>query len=263
MSILSEIVTPDKKPTALSWIIFGEPKVGKTTLACTFPKPLLIDIEGGTAFIGVPQFPLKKMVSEGRNAREVLGELYKALKEGHEFETVVFDTADELWNVLARPHKKNGKLPLGEYQPLYETFEQLIESFKGLGIDVVMTSHTKHDTDEDGVVASTDIQLPGKLAAQIAGKVDEILYLTVKRTKIDEQGEDNPGNTRQARYLVCQPTHHPKLGLIKAGDRSGQLPAYIVDPDYGKLSVAKSAVPRGLFDGMGDFVDEPDLPFGE
>lgn len=258
MNILENVMTPTDHPKNLSWIIFGEPKVGKTTLACDFPSPLLIDIEGGTSFLQVPQFPLKKMVGEGKDARKVLAELFTELSTNpeHGFETIILDTADELWEMLARPHKKNGKLPIGEYQGLYETFEGIIEKFKSLGMDVVMTSHLKHDSDEDGVISSTDIQLPGKLASKVSGKVDEILYLTVKRVKLNEQDEDSPENTRQARYLVCQPMHHPKLGLIKAGDRSAQLPPYIVDPTFEKLSVAKTFKP-GLFDGKGDVQDNP------
>jgi hypothetical protein len=97
---------------------------------------------------------------------------------------------------------------------------------------------------------ATDVKLPGSLQGRVTGKVDEILYLTMKRS------EDAQGSERgiQNRVLVCQPTDHPKYGQIRAGDRSGQLPAHIVNPTFNDLKVAKIFKP-GLFDGKGDVQD--------
>lgn len=257
MSIMEKILTPDKKPSSLSWIIFGKPKVGKTTLACQWPKPLLIDIEGGTAFVAVPQFPLKKLVQEKGNCLNLLRELYAELsKAPGQFETVIFDTADELFEMIAAPHKKEGTIPLKAYQVIYEEFTKVIESFKSLGVDVILTAHEKQIVDEDsGTIKETTVALSGKLAAKTGGKVDEIIYLTVRMMPIEGSEE-----FRQARYAVCHPTAHKTLGMIQAGDRSGVLPAYIVDPTYEALSAAKDATPRGLFDGMGDPVDADLFP---
>lgn len=253
MSLLSEIIMPEhatEKP--LLWLIFGPPKVGKTTLAASFPSPLLVDIEGGTGFIRVPQFPLRdKVANGGGTAYQILGALYKELRAGdHGFKTVIFDTADELWESLARPRKKAGKLPLADYQELYEQFLGILESFRALGLDIVLTAHVKSETDEDGRIIATDVKLPGQLQGKVTGKVDEILYLTMKRT------EDASGSERgvQNRVLVCQPTDHPKYGQIRAGDRSGRLPAHILNPTFKELAVAKTFAP-GLFDGKGDVQD--------
>lgn len=258
-SMLARITSTTDKPRNLTWIIFGEPKVGKTTLAATFPRPLLVDIEGGAAFIECPQFPLRSIT--GCTAHEALQKLYAELRDTAErtFYTIIFDTIDELWNVLARPYKKDGKLPLSQYQPLYDTFLGIVDAFRSLGMDVVFTSHVKHDTDEDGRATATDIKLPGQLQAMLTAKVDEIIYLTVTRRKIDEAGEDAEGNRRQARIAVCQPVDHPKLGTIRAGDRSGRLPETIIDPTYEALSAAK-VWRAGLFDGMGDLQPEPETP---
>lgn len=251
MSMLDKVQQTGDDPRVLTWIIFGEPKVGKTTLAATFPSPLLIDIEGGSAFVRVPQFPLRSLIAKEKTAHAMLQELYAELRNSNEYKTIIFDTLDELWNVLAKPYKKDGKLPLSQYQPLYETVLSLVDGYRALGLDVVFTSHVKHESDDDGKPVATDIKLPGQLQAMLSAKADEILYLTVERKKKDEGGEDSKANTRQARVLVCKPTDHPKLGTIRAGDRSGQLPDIIVDPTYADLSVAKNFVP-GLFDGMGD-----------
>jgi len=251
-SMLGKITMQADKPRNLTWIIFGEPKVGKTTLAASFPEPLLIDIEGGAAFIDCKQFPLRSVLGK-LTAREALGKLFTELRDmpDRPYKTIIFDTLDELWNVLARPYKKDGKLPLSQYQQLYDTFLGIVDEFRGLGLDVVFTSHVKHESDEDGRTVATDIKLPGQLQAMITAKVDEILYLAVARRKVDETGEDNAANTRQARILVCKPMEHPKLGAIRAGDRSGQLPETITDPTYTDLSAAKNFKP-GLFDGLGD-----------
>jgi hypothetical protein len=255
MSILESITTPETRPNALSWIIYGKPKVGKTTLACQFPAPLLIDIEGGTSFMQVPQFPLKSLAAEGKKPLDLLRSLYTELKANPgTYQTVIIDTADELFKVIAAPHKQNGVIPLKAYQIIYEQFTGILESYKALGIDVVMTAHEKQITDEDGGgIIQTTIALPGQLADNTGGRVDEIIYLTVKSVPIEGTEE-----FRQARYAVCQPTAHKSLGVINAGDRSSVLPSYIIDPSYEDLAAAKEATPRGLFDGKGDAVeDEP------
>lgn len=249
MNVLESITTPESRPSALSWLIYGKPKVGKTTLACQFPQPLLIDIEGGTAFMRVAQFPLKALAADGKKPLELLRDLYKALKDSPgSYRTVIFDTADELFKIIAAPHKQNGVIPLKAYQIIYEQFTGIIESYKALGIDVVLTAHEKQITDEDGGgIIQTTVALPGQLADNTGGRVDEIIYLTVKSVPVEGTEE-----LRQSRYAICQPTAHKSLGIINAGDRSGVLPPYIIDPTYDDLAAAKSATPRGLFDGMGD-----------
>ena len=42
----------DVKPTIL---LFGPPKIGKSTLASTFPNPVIIDMENGYKFLKVPE----------------------------------------------------------------------------------------------------------------------------------------------------------------------------------------------------------------
>lgn len=249
---------------ALEWIIFGDPKVGKTTLACSFPDPILIDIEDGAAFQTVPQFSVKNAMREYKmNAFDVLMELSKKIGEGERFKTVVFDTLDELWNIIAHPHKQNGVLPIKSYQLLYDQYRQILKAFKVNNRDVVSTAHVKHEKNEDGIIISTDIDLPGKLQGQITGHVDEILYMTVSRRKIDQNGDNGDKNYKQVRVVVCTPTQHRDLGLIQAGDRSGRLPDYIENPSYNDLAIAKMPFePTALFDGAGDSInnEEPEPP---
>ena len=67
------ILTPEKmdfSKQTFSAIIYGSPGIGKTTLACSAPKPLLIDFDRGVSRV----------------------------RADHRVTTVVADTYEEVWN---------------------------------------------------------------------------------------------------------------------------------------------------------------------
>ena len=70
---------------------YGEPKIGKTTLAAQFPKPIIIWTERGAAAIKVPKLPVH---NPARSWNEVLGSIRVLLREDHDRQTVVLDTLD-------------------------------------------------------------------------------------------------------------------------------------------------------------------------
>ena len=75
------ILTPEKmdfSKQTFSAIIYGSPGIGKTTLACSAPKPLLIDFDRGVSRV----------------------------RADHRVTTVVADTYEEVWNDLQDPMMK-------------------------------------------------------------------------------------------------------------------------------------------------------------
>ena len=92
MSVLSTISKPvDRLPIVT---ICGDSGTGKTTLAATFPKPIVIRAEDGLQAIPVKQrpdtFPLIHAVDELWNQLSAL------IKEEHQYKTVVIDSVTAL-----------------------------------------------------------------------------------------------------------------------------------------------------------------------
>lgn len=92
--------------TKVSWFIWGEKKSGKTTLACSFPKPLLIALEHG--YRAISNKELKVVPCQDWNGfKAIVKQLEtqaKLVKDGKleatTFETVIIDSADILYNSL-------------------------------------------------------------------------------------------------------------------------------------------------------------------
>jgi len=92
MSILETISKPERDNYMIT--IVGEPGVGKTSLAATFPNPIFIRTEDGfTTFKGkeIPDaFPVAKKYDDVIEQLTVLG------TDKHEYKTVVIDSITEL-----------------------------------------------------------------------------------------------------------------------------------------------------------------------
>lgn len=92
--------------TKMAYFLWGEKKSGKTTLACSFPKPLLIALEYG--FRAISNRELKVAPCQDWNQfKQIVKQLEtqaKQVKDGKlqqcTFESVIIDSADILYNSL-------------------------------------------------------------------------------------------------------------------------------------------------------------------
>ncbi len=88
---LSSLSAPKAKPVIGT--ILGEAGVGKTTLAASFPNPVIVPIEDGLQALegrDIPAFPLINSTNELMDALNALA------TEEHNFKTVVFDSVTRL-----------------------------------------------------------------------------------------------------------------------------------------------------------------------
>lgn len=137
----NELRFDDKK---LSMIIAGVPGIGKTTLALSSPKPLLIDLDNGISRV------------EARYRKDTLiasdyAELIKDLKEEDlsGYETIVIDTGGKLLEFLkpvvikedAKNGKKDGNLSLQGYGAIKKKFREFINFVKGLNKNLIVVFH--------------------------------------------------------------------------------------------------------------------------
>src|SRR5690625_145375 len=92
MSVLSSFKKPDDRPAIVT--ILGDSGLGKTSLACTFPQPIVIRAEDGLSAIPSDQrpdaFPVIQKVDD------VWDQLMALIKEEHEYKTVIIDSVTAL-----------------------------------------------------------------------------------------------------------------------------------------------------------------------
>src|SRR5699024_4345233 len=92
MSVLSTIKKPADRPAIVT--ILGDSGLGKTSLACTFPNPIVIRAEDGLSAIPAEQRPDAFPVIQ--KADDVWDQLMALIKEEHEYKTVIIDSVTAL-----------------------------------------------------------------------------------------------------------------------------------------------------------------------
>lgn len=201
-SLPDERTKPVADMMAYSWLLYGEKKVGKTSLCAEFPDCLILGFEPGGKALAAYWRPINKWA-------DLLAYL-KLLEKSDRFRTVAIDTAERMYDRCfeyvsnrelggAHPHDMNdyGK----SWGKIRVEFERAVERLLSMGRGVVFVSHAKlHDVQtRDG---RTYHQLGPKLTGQpmecLEGLVDTIAYY----------GYDDDGD----RVLTIRGNAHLKAG---------------------------------------------------
>ena len=165
-------------------IIAGVPGIGKTTLALSAPKPLLIDLDKG----------VDRVETRYRTDTDVVGS-YEELRNDLEkadlspYETIVIDTGGKLLEmlkpvVIARDQKNaqtNGDLSLKGYGAVKKMFNEFVSFVKGLNKHIVMVFHATEVT--DGEMTKLRIRVEGKTRDEVWDSVDIGGFLEMRGNK--------------------------------------------------------------------------------
>lgn len=188
MGFLPTTKTVKKTDNPKNLIMFGLPKVGKTTALAQLPDCLIVDLENGTDYI--EGYTVKA------NSIQDLNKIAKALKdEEHHFKFVALDTVtalEEMSLPLAKklymdtPMGKNFdgdnvlKLPNGAgHLYLRQAVQQIIGWFEKVVDNVILIGHVKDKSLTEGGTELNvkTLDLGGKLSNILAANSDAICYL--------------------------------------------------------------------------------------
>ena len=216
MSLLPKNPTRPKTGLAdFNFIVYGPPKIGKTTLAANFPKTVFLATEDGQNAI--------ECFRVGLDSWDAFLDACAELKGGeHGFETIVVDTIDNLWE-LCRRHvcekrsiEHESELAYGLGSELVRTeFFRAMNKLSMLPYGLVLISHSivreiKTRTGKiDRVIPSFKEREQGKLL----GMADFILFCDL----LSIPGTDGKPETH--RVIRTKTSEH-----YISGDRTGQLP---------------------------------------
>lgn len=174
-------------------MFYGAPKSGKTTMASKFPKALIAATEIGTnALNNVFVQPIQKWA----DMNKLLKELKKdAVKE--KFETIVIDTADNLYDLaeeyVLSQHgvSKIGDIPYGGgYKETEKIFDKALRQIPMLDYGLVIISHStdKILKDDNGEEYSQIQPTLPKAPQKVVNRMSDIIgYSTTIK---NEDGED-------------------------------------------------------------------------
>jgi hypothetical protein len=232
-NIEEEIVPAAELDPARVFLLYGRQGVGKTYLAASSPKPLIIDTEMGTA--GIRRVGGVRVLRV--NHFPMMDSIYWYLKDGkHPYETVVIDTLTRLVShalrYVAGGDTESKKQRLDEIRftskrdwgAATELMKDVIIRFSSLSLNVIFTAHETTYEIEDEEIVSGPVVNPG-VRQVLLGHVDITGRLVAKEVK--KEGKKHP---QVERRLL--------LGLsesFESKDRSGILPSTIRRPNMTEI----------------------------
>ena len=152
------ILTPEKmdfSKQTFSAIVYGSPGIGKTTLACSAPKPLLIDFDRGVSRVRADH-RVPTIIAE--NYEEVWNDLQSP--DVAPFETIIIDTGGGFVTYLkdwAFRTKPQAKTKAGEFSSLkgfgfvkteFQYFTNHIKTV--MNKNIIYVFHAEEKADKDG-----------------------------------------------------------------------------------------------------------------
>jgi len=222
MELPKEMYIPKFKgiPDDFSMILFGPPKVGKTTFAAQFPDSLILECEHqGADLIKCKKLDLKSY-DDFRKA-------FLLLKDDKGFKTIVIDSLDIIssWiekeicnelnipNILTPAKSTQKGAQWGMYK---DRFLDFVNTICSLNKRTIFISHSKKaEIDDSGnVISPRTINLYGQTAIQLMSQINNIGYMFAKEL---------PGNIVK-RYISFAPG-----AQIESGSREPALSGRILE----------------------------------
>ena len=145
----NELISENQK---IRMLIAGYPGIGKTTLALSAPKPLLIDVDLG---INRVMASARKDFIQPNNYEELLEDLKGDLSD---YETLVIDTGGKLLELMknyvikkdVKSAKKDGSLSLQGYGAVAREFSRFMDNcYYNLRKNIVIVFHAVEEKDEE------------------------------------------------------------------------------------------------------------------
>ena len=210
-------------------LIYGPPKIGKSTLASNFPGVWFLATEEGLAWLPVYE---PTQITSWEQFLEVCAYIEEsrptAFGDGTPIHTIVIDTVDLLFKMAFDYMCTHlGVASLADldwgkgWQALSDEFARVICKITRWPYGLVFISHSKEKEIKSGgrkidriepAVMTTGYKIVNAL-------VDLILYCCVNEVAVVDSEGEFTGEVKESRSIRCAPASN-----IVAGDRSGMLP---------------------------------------
>lgn len=201
------LLTTTKQNTKfINCLIYGKSGIGKTTLAATAPRPLIIDTEGGTLSLSnhdIDMVSIRSMEELNECAKKLAG------KAGKNYDTIFIDSGSELVEIVLLDLKEKAKDKRQAYMEVGEEAIKVFRKFKDLPKHLVVTAKMRISNVDNS--EKYRASFPGNvLTENLPYLFDEVFCL---RISDDDDNEDE-----STRFLQTQPDED-----FDAKDRSNKL----------------------------------------
>lgn len=218
-----------------TFLLYGAPKTGKTTIASQFPDTLLLAFE--TGYLAIPGI-IAQPINKWSEFKQVLKQLKENAGPDSQFKNVVIDTADIAYDLcekyICNQNNVNAinEIPYGQgWAKASKEFDEALRSIPQMGYGLVMISHSQDKTFKDDTGAEYDQIVPtlANRPRNIVDRMSDIIGYA-------HPTEDEEGDTHTILYMRGTPR-------FIAGSRFKYTPDYI-DFSY-----------ENLVNAIGDAID--------
>lgn len=176
-------MTKIKKPselkvqTTIKALLYGQPGIGKTTLALSAPSPLLLDFDNGVHRVSPLHQTDTVQMEKWQDVLDVLNE------DLSNYSTLVIDTAGKMLDFMGayliekngKLGKANGALTLQGYGERKAEFNAFLKRVSQMGKNLVFVAHDKEEKEGDNKIVRPEIG--GSSAGDLIKELDLVGYM--------------------------------------------------------------------------------------
>ena len=180
-----------KKPSELEttstikMLVYGQPGMGKSTLALSAPDPVMFDFDGGVNRVNKAfQCPTLQV----QNWEQVVAALDELKSGGIQFKTIVVDTAGKMLDFMSdyimrqdsKMRLRDGSMALKGYGARKVMFIDFLKRVTMMNKNVVFVAHEKEDKDGDTRIVRPD--MGGSSLGDLLKELDLVGYMQASGT---------------------------------------------------------------------------------
>lgn len=175
-----------RKPSELEFVktvkmlVYGQPGIGKTSMALSSPNPVLFDFDGGIQRVNVAFQCPTLQVKSWEESQQALEEL----KSGDvPCETIVIDTAGKMLDFMSdyimrndsKMRMRDGSLSLKGYGARKVMFQNFLRDVAMMGKNIVFVAHEREEKDGETKIVRPEIG--GSSAGDLMKELDLVGYV--------------------------------------------------------------------------------------
>lgn len=173
-----------KSKKTFKGLIYGQPGIGKTTLALSAPRPVLLDFDKGVDRV-MPQFRVPSLQVE--NYQQVIDFILSG--EMDKFETVVVDTIGKLVDCIcdhvatenSRLRQADGQMSIKGWGVVKYTFQAFFKLLASKNKSLIFVAHESEEKNGDEVTKRPDCS--GSARKDVVKELDFMGYMEAINNK--------------------------------------------------------------------------------